>query len=143
MAVNRRQLGAQVQEWTSERGMLRVERPAREILIYRGSGHLQAELSDLFVQSVNDAVDEGRPHLFWDGEEMVGYDSDFRIRIGKHCVAVKDRVAAMNVYTPNRFVAMGAAVINVWLGGFFNIVRTRKELEDLIADARMSGMSRA
>ncbi len=96
---------------------------------------------ELFVDSVSAALAEGTPHLFWDGEEMTGYDSKVRVRIGEHCVAVKARVASMNVYTPNRFVAMGASVINVWLGGFFNIVRTREELERLISEVRFAGLS--
>ena len=144
MAVTKRRFGTRGEEWSSERGSLRVERPAPNIVIYRGQGHLQAELAELFVQSVNDALENGtKPHLFWDGEGMTGYDSQVRIRIGEHCMAVKHEVAAMNVYTPNRFVAMGAAVINVWLGGFFNIVRTRAELDDLIYDARLAGFSRS
>ena len=143
MTIERRQVGARLEEWKSERGWLAVERPSRRTVIYRGGGHLAAELAELFVQSSNDAIAVGRPHLFWDGEGMMGYDSQVRIRIGTHCIAIKDRVAAMNVYAPSRFVAMGAAVINLGLGGFFNIVKTRDELERLIAEATALDQARA
>ena len=133
--VERKQLGS-VHEWRSERGSFRVEQPASDVLVFRARGHLEAEFVDLFEQVVDEAIKTCRPHLFWDGEQMVGYESRFRQRIGDYCVKVRSRVAAMNVYTPHRFVAMGAAVINVWLGGFFTIIRTREDFEKLLDDTR-------
>ncbi len=134
--LERKQLSARIHQWTSERGGLRVEIPRAHILIFRPSGHLEAAFVELFQQVVDESVSEGRPHLFWDGEAMTGYDSDFRKRIGEYCVAVKSRVASMNVYTPSPLVAMGAAVINIWLGGFFRVVKTRDELEAIMGNIR-------
>lgn len=132
----RKRVGATVQEWTSERGSLRCERLGREVLVFRAQGYLEAEFVDLFEQFVDEAIAETRPHLFWDGLTMTGYESEFRQRIGSYCVKVKDRVRSMQVYTPNRMVAMGASVINMWLGGFFTILSSHEELERRIADAR-------
>lgn len=126
--VRKRTIGTNVKEWSTDRGRLRTERHGREVLLFRASGHLETELVELFQEVVDDALVVGRPHLFWDGEDLTGYDSEFRLRLGKYCVAVRDRVGSMHVYTPHRFVAMGAAVINVWLGGFFQMKKTREEL---------------
>ena len=133
--IERRQFGS-AHQWRSDRGTFRTERPIPDILIFRATGHLEASFVDLFAHVVDEAIAETRPHLFWDGEAMTGYDSAFRKRIGDHCVKVRDDVAAMNVYTPNRMVAMGASVINVWLGGFFTIIKTRDAFEQALERAR-------
>lgn len=126
--VIRRRSAASIREWTTDRGRLRVERRARDVLLFEAVGHLEADLFGLFRDAVETALVSGRPHLFWDGENLTGYDSDFRARIGGYCVEVRDRVGSMHVYTPRRFAAMGAAVINVWLGGAFQMKKTRGEL---------------
>lgn len=132
--LEKQQIGAGVRVWKSARGQLRTERPAREVAIFRATGHLEASFVDLFEEVVLDAVKVGRPHLFWDGDAMTGYDTEFRQRIGDFCVRVKPKVAAMNVFTPNRFVAMGAAVINIWVGNFFTIFRDRTSFEECLQD---------
>lgn len=135
--IEKKQIG-RVNEWVTARGSLRTERLGREVLLFRPTGHLEVAVVELFENVTDDAIKDGKPNLFWDGEAMVGYDSAFRVRLGEYCVKVKADVASMNVYTPNRIVAMGAAVINVWLGGFFTIVKTRAELERLLAQKRSS-----
>ena len=115
---------------------MRAEVQRANILVFRPSGHLETEFVELFKQVVDEGMKHGAPHVFWDGETMTGYDSEFRQRIGQYCVSVKNRVSSMNVYTPNPFVAMGAAVVNVWLGGFFNISKTREDFERVLAAVR-------
>ena len=90
---------------------------------------------------MDDAIKEGKPHLFWDGTAMNGYESAYRLRLGKYCVRVKERVASMNVFAPQPLVAMGAAVINVWLGGFFTMHKTRDELMKTLAKVKASSRS--
>ena len=132
--LEKQQIGAGVRVWKSARGQLRTERPAREVCIFRATGHLEDSFVELFEEVVLDAIKVGRPHLFWDGEAMSGYDTEFRQRIGECCVRLKPSVNAMNVFTPNRFVAMGAAVINIWVGNFFTIFRDRGAFEDCLHD---------
>ncbi len=134
--LEKQQIGAGVRVWKSARGQLRTERPAREICIFRATGHLEVGFVELFVEVVKDAIKVGRPHLFWDGEAMIGYDTEFRQKLGEYCVLAKPHVSAMNVYTPNRFVAMGASVINIWLGNFFTMFRDRAEFEECLQNVR-------
>lgn len=134
--IERRRITATVEEWSTPKGTLRIERVSREAVVFRATGHLAAEHADAFRQAVDEAIVDGRPHLFWDGHAMTGYDTEFRQKTGAHCAEVKDRVQSMQVYTPSRMVAMGASVINMWLGGFFTMVKTREELEQRIAEAR-------
>jgi hypothetical protein len=136
--IDRKQISGTCHEWTGPRGSFRVERVSKNAIVFTPRGHLSVEFFDLFASMVDDAIADGRPHLFWDGEKMVSYDTDFRVRLGKYCVQVKPRVSSMNVYTPQPLVAMGAAVINVWLGGFFTMHKTREALLETLLRARAS-----
>jgi hypothetical protein len=126
--IERKQVG-RTHEWFTARGSLRIERLGRELIVYKPSGYTDESLLDLFEQITNEAIAEGRPSMFWDGEAMTGYSSQFRERIGHYCQENKPRVTAMILYTPNPLVAMGASVINVWLGGFFQITKSRAEFD--------------
>src|SRR5512132_2373748 len=132
--LEKQQIGARVRVWKSARGQMRTERPAREVCIFRATGDLEASFVELFEEVVLDAMKVGRPHLGCDGDAMTGYDTEFRQRIGECCVRLKPSVMAMNVFTPNRFVAMGAAVINIWVGNFFQIYRDRARFEECLQD---------
>lgn len=115
---------------------MRTERLARDVIVFRAVGHIETEFIDLFSKVVSEAIADGKPHLFWDGEEMTSYDSEFRQKIGAYCLEVKGSVSAMNVYTPSRLVAMGASVINIWLGGFFTMFSAREPFDKALTQAR-------
>jgi hypothetical protein len=143
MAIELRRQSTTFQVWEDSRGALRIETPHPLILVYRARGHLARDFVEPFIESVETALADGRPHLFWDGTEMVGYDSDFRKQIGAYCVRVKGRVEAMNVYTPSRMVAMGASVINIWLGGFFSMLKSAEAFQLLLDETRYRLLSQS
>ncbi len=143
MAVIERKQVGRTHEWGSPRGSLRTERLARELLVYKPAGYLEESFVELFERVTNEALTEGRPHMFWDGAAMTGYSSDFREKIGHYCLSIKPRVAAMILFTPNPIVAMGASVINVWLGGFFQITKSRAEFEQLLDARRAPALRRS
>ncbi|MEO7108947.1 MAG: hypothetical protein ABI183_00800 [Polyangiaceae bacterium] len=131
-AIERKVLSGSVREWFDARGSMRIDRVSRNAIVIEPKGHLEAGFVELFEIAVDDAITDGKPHLFWDGTAMTGYDSAFRLRLGKYCVRVKHQVASMNVFTPQPMVAMGASVINIWLGGFFTMHKTRNELMETL-----------
>lgn len=132
-SIERKMPSGSIREWIGPRGSMRVDRIARNAIVFEPKGHLVVEFVELFELTVNDAIADGRPHLFWDGTDMSGYDSKFRVDLGQYCVRVKDKVESMNVFTPQPLVAMGASVINIWLGGFFTMHKTRESLFEALA----------
>ncbi|UJR85395.1 hypothetical protein [Sandaracinus amylolyticus] len=136
MQIQKRQVGTSIEEWSTERGGLRAERLGRQLLVFRARGHLAADLVELFERQVTAMFDDGAPHVFFDGTEMSGYDSEFRLRIAKYLVSVRDRAQSLNVYTPHRMVAMGAAVVNVAVGGVLSVFDERASFERALEQAR-------
>ena len=126
VSLRRRATGA-TRDWSTARGRLRVESRSRDVLLFEAVGHLEVDLFGPFRECVETVLASGRPHLFWDGENLTGCDSDFRLRFGTYCVEVRARVGSMHVYTPYRLAAMGV-LLDVWRGGAFQRKRTRGEL---------------
>jgi hypothetical protein len=135
--MERKHMSGTCQLWTDSRGSFRIDRVGKSAILFTPTGYLVAEFVELFELMVDEAIADGRPHLFWDGTDMRGYESDFRIRLGKYCVRVKEKVSSMNVYAPQPLVAMGASVINIWLGGFFTMHKTRESLLDAMSRIKM------
>jgi hypothetical protein len=135
-SIERKILSGSTREWIGPRGSMRVDRVARNAIVFEPKGHMEAPFVELFEITVNDAIEDGRPHLFWDGTDMTSYDSKYRLGLGQYCVRVKDKVASMNVFTPQPLVAMGASVINIWLGGFFTMHKTRDSLFETLAKVK-------
>ena len=138
MSIQKRQIGTSIEEWSTERGTLRAERVGRHVVVFRARGHLAADLVELFERHVTAAIGDGVPHVFFDGTDMSGYESEFRVRISKYLVSVRERVESFNVYTPHRLVAMGAAVVNVALSGALTIFDDRKAFDRRLEEARAS-----
>jgi len=110
-------LDAHTEEWDTERGTLRISRPARGIVRTQVVGFAPREFLAPIVQAVDAELELApKPEIFHDWAEMTGYESASRASMTAWYGRVKDRCGSVHVFTMSKLVAMGVSLVALATG---------------------------
>jgi hypothetical protein len=115
--------------WATGRGELRCWSPLPGICVVKLTGHLEKELAPKFAEDFNRTHPGQLLAIFFDGGDMHGYDSKFRIGMQDWAKGVKQRTGSLHVWVQSKLVQMGVAVANLALGGVLRVHATRAAME--------------
>lgn len=116
--------------WSTPRGELHCWQLAPGSFVVKMSGHLEKELARRFAADFDRAHPGSLDAIFFDGGEMSGYDSAFRVGMTEWAMGVKKRTKTLHVWVQSKLVQMGVAVANLALGGVLRVHATRAAMED-------------
>jgi hypothetical protein len=122
-------------KYTTDRGVMTIERPAPHVMVVRGHGYAEAAFTGP-VLAARDAIIDERGHiaLFDDLERVTGYDSEVRTRLTGWASEHRRQIVAFHILTRSRLVAMGVAVASVALGGHIRAHTQRSAFERALVD---------
>ena len=115
--------------WTTSRGEMRVWSPAQGLVVMRFTGHLEKDLVPRFVPEYARLWPAGVRGVFADLDDMIGYDSGFRVGMTEWAKGVLNGGAVLHVSVRSKIVQMGVAVANLALGGRVRVHANRAALE--------------
>jgi len=126
--------------WRGDRGDLVVSYPAKTVILFRYTGHIDATVMPTIVSSVDRVLRAGiRPDIFVDLYDVTGYDSQYRIEVTKWGGTIRDRVGVFMLLVRSKLVAMGVSVSNLALGGFMTATSKRGQFDTGLAVAIRRG----
>ena len=136
------------EEWSTVRGLLRLERPAAGVVSTRVEGFAALELGTRLIAWVDAAIDEGEtPVVFHDWELATGYEPALRPRFTEWYLRVRRRVGGVHVLARSKLVSMGVSLVSIATGNEIYAYRERqpfsKALEAAVLAAKASARRRA
>jgi hypothetical protein len=131
------------EDWSTDRGVLHLERPTAGIVTTRVEGFAAVELGVRIMAWVNAALDDDEtPTVFHDWELATGYEPALRPRFTAWYLRVRSRVAGVHVLTKSKLVAMGVSLVSLATGNDIVGYRERppftKALDATLLAARVS-----
>jgi hypothetical protein len=115
--------------WTTPKGEMRAWSPAPGLVVLRLTGHLETEIAPQFISQYGKLWPSGVRLVVADLDEMVGYDSAFRVKMTEWARGVLNGGAVFHVSVRSKIVQMGVAVANLALGGRVRVHPNRAALE--------------
>jgi len=101
-----------------DKGSASIRRPREHVEYIVAKGYARSEAAALIIEQRERIVREcGKIAVFDDLHDLVGYDSDVRIRLTEWSRANRSKIVAFHILTASRIVAMGVTVANIALGG--------------------------
>ncbi|NUQ78913.1 MAG: hypothetical protein HUU21_35760 [Polyangiaceae bacterium] len=127
-----REVAPGIDEWSSEKGQLRIWSPGRGMVATRVRGFVDRRLIVHFMEPITRILTTGhRFTAFHDWEGITGYESDVRLRIaawGARFVRQIDKITVL-VAAESSLLRMAISVTNVAMGGTVEMVYDRARFE--------------
>lgn len=145
MDVGRR-IGQGGTAFASSRGRICVWSIAPKLLVGKVTGYGEAAFAAPIVEGLTAlatgrAMGEGGIDVFFDAFNMDAYASDLRIGMTNAFLEHRAKIVAIHGLTRSRFVAMGATVANIALGGLVHLYGSRAAFDVALEQAaRASGV---
>ena len=117
--------------YASGAGRVVIRWPAEHVIVYVESGFLSAPFADVINEVLDEFVAKAqRPiHVFVDGWDLEGYDSEIRVGASRWLEKNRDRVAKQHMLVRSRLTRMGLAVASLMLGGLLQGYTDRNTFE--------------
>jgi hypothetical protein len=123
--------------WSSEQGRVEFSERAPGLYLIFLSGYLEVDAAHALHRQLTPLFARGTAvRLFYDAEALESYDPKFRIVMGNMHKEWLPQLAELHGLVRSRIVAMGAAVVNITLGGKLQVVNSRAKFEQALAAAR-------
>ncbi len=135
------------EQWSTDRGLLRLERPLAGIVLTRVEGFAGVELGDRIISWVDSAIEDGEtPAVFHDWELATGYEPAVRPRFTEWYMRIRRSVGAIHVLARSKLVTMGVSLVSLATGSEIFAYRERllftKAFDAAVLEAKMSGRRR-
>ncbi len=136
------------EQWSTDRGILRLERPLEGVISTRVEGFAAVELGDRIISWVDAAIADGEvPAVFHDWELATGYEPALRPRFTEWYLRIRRKVGAIHVLAASKLVTMGVSLVSLATGNEIFAYRDRrlfsKAFDAAVLDARMVARRRA
>jgi hypothetical protein len=118
------------------------------ILLAQMIGYGDGRFADPIIAGFDElAIGKLPIHIFFEMGAMENYDSALRTRLTSHFSQHRGKIAALNVFTRSKLVAMGVSVANLALGGLItshaNLAAFQAALDRKLSETRVSGLGSA
>jgi hypothetical protein len=124
------------EEWSEERGSLRVSYPAPGVVRTTGSGFATVDLAGRLVKWVDVAIAAGeKPNVFHDWWDVTGYEPPVRRMMATWYSRVFHDVRGVHVLSSSKIVTMGVGLVSIAMGNAIVSYKEREALEAAIAAA--------
>ena len=111
-------LKANESAWKSTRGLLRIQRPLKQVVVFIEEGHLDSDFAPLIADASNTALKCGLPlHLFVDAYDLIGYAPSVRKGPTDWLMEHKARVEVQHMLVRSKLTKMGLSVASLAVGG--------------------------
>jgi hypothetical protein len=130
------------ERWVSDRGELRIRRPAPLVLLYVETGFLEADFSPLISRAMDGALKaQGKPLFFVDAEALDGYEPTIRAESSAWIKKHSSQIACQHMLVKSRLAKMGLAVVSMLLGGIIVGHEKRQTFEAALRQAILASQS--
>lgn len=118
MPIARAECGDNELGWDSERGKLRIRRPAKDVVLFVETGFLEKGFAPLITDHLDAALGDGaRPEIFVDAYDLDGYDPEVRVGSTNWLKQHHELVRKQHMLVRSRLTKMGLSVASMTLGG--------------------------
>jgi hypothetical protein len=106
-----------VEEWSTDRGLVRLERPVAGVVLTKVEGFAAVELGARLIAWVNASIEQGeRPTVLHDWEGATGYEPALRPRFTEWYLRVRKEAGEVHVLTRSKLVTMGVTLVSLATG---------------------------
>ncbi len=129
------------ESFATDRGKVRLERPARGIVHTVVHGYATVEMAERIIALVDGALAANEhPAVFHDWEGATGYEPRVRPMFASWYMRVRRNVSSVHVFTTSKVVSMGVALVSIATNNSIVAHRDRKsfarELDGALAAAK-------
>jgi hypothetical protein len=123
-------------ECVTDRGSVRLSRPARGVVHTVITGYANLEIADRIIDWVDRAIADGeRPQVFHDWDAATGYEPRVRPRLATWYARIRKNVASVHVFTRSKVVSMGVALVSIAMNNSIVAYQERRPFEVELAAA--------